>query len=135
MGALKFEITGTCESLKNALRDAQTAFHTTADAAEQQGQRIDALLGKLKETADELNGRFTALQIAGEQAKVNTDLIVSAVNTLVVKTDANFITLSEVRNMMIITNSYLEDIRKYNKLTYEEFGSKLDDIKMSLKNL
>lgn len=51
MGALKFEITGTCESLKNALRDAQTAFHTTADAAEQQGQRIDALLGKLKETA------------------------------------------------------------------------------------
>jgi hypothetical protein len=88
-----------------------------------------------QETADELNGRFTALQIAGEQAKVNTDLIVSAVNTLVVKTDANFITLSEVRNMMIITNSYLEDIRKYNKLTYEEFGSKLDDIKMSLKNL
>ena len=51
MGALKFEITGTCESLKNALRDAQTAFHTTADAAEQQGQRIDALLGKLKEAA------------------------------------------------------------------------------------
>lgn len=88
-----------------------------------------------QETADELNGRFTALQIAGEQAKVNTDLIVSAVNTLVVKTDANFITLSEVRNMMIITNSYLEDIRKYNKLTYEKFGSKLDDIKMSLKNL
>ncbi len=39
------------------------------------------------------------------------------------------------RNMMIITNSYLEDIRKYNKLTYEEFGSKLDDIKRSLKNL
>lgn len=88
-----------------------------------------------QETADELNGRFTALQIAGEQAKVNTDLIVSAVNTLVVKTDANFTTLSEVRNMMIITNSYLEDIRKYNKLTYEEFGSKLDDIKRSLKNL
>lgn len=88
-----------------------------------------------QETADELNGRFTALQIAGEQAKVNTDLIVSAVNTLVAKTDANFSAVSEVRNMMIMTNSYLEDIRKYNKLTYEEFGSKLDDIKMSLKNL
>ena len=51
MGTLKFEITGTCESLKNALRDAQKAFHTTADAAEQQGQRSDALLVKLKETA------------------------------------------------------------------------------------
>jgi hypothetical protein len=88
-----------------------------------------------QETAEELNGRFTALQIAGEQAKVNTDLIVSAVNTLVAKTDANFTAVSEVRNMMIMTNSYLEDIRKYNKLTYEEFGSKLDDIKRSLKNL
>ena len=88
-----------------------------------------------QETAEELNGRFTALQIAGEQAKVNTDLIVSAVNTLVAKTDANFTAVSEVRNMMIMTNSYLEDIRKYNKLTYEEFGSKLDDIKLSLKNL
>lgn len=88
-----------------------------------------------QDTADELNGRFTALQIAGEQAKVNTDLIVSAVNTLVAKTDANFSAVSEVRNMMIMTNSYLEDIRKYNKLTYEEFGSKLDEIKLSLKNL
>ena len=88
-----------------------------------------------QDTADELNGRFTALQIAGEQAKVNTDLIVSAVNTLVAKTDANFTAVSEVRNMMIMTNSYLEDIRKYNKLTYEEFGSKLDDIKLSLKKL
>ena len=88
-----------------------------------------------QDTADELNGRFTALQIAGEQVNVNTDLIASAVNTLAAKTDANFTTVSEVRNMMIMTNSYLEDIRMYNKLTYEEFGSKLDDIKMSLKNL
>lgn len=88
-----------------------------------------------QESIDELNGRFMALQIAGEQVNVNTDLIASAVNTLAAKTDANFTTVSEVRNMMIMTNSYLEDIRKYNKLTYEEFGGKLDDIKTSLKKL
>ncbi len=88
-----------------------------------------------QETADELNGRFTALQIAGEQVKVNTDLILSAVNTLVYNADANFTAVSEVRNMMIRTNSYLEDIRKYNKLIYEQFGSKIDDMIASFKSL
>lgn len=86
-----------------------------------------------QETADELNGRFTALQIAGEQAKVNTDLIVVAVNTLVAKTDEYFISVSEIRNMMITTNSYLEDIRRYAKLTYNDFGIKLDDMNNRLK--
>lgn len=88
-----------------------------------------------QETADELNGRFTALQIAGEQAKVNTDLIVVAVNTLVAKTDEKFASVSEIRNMMIMTNSYLEDIRKYAKLTYNDFGSKLDDMNRRLKEM
>lgn len=88
-----------------------------------------------QETADELNGRFTALQIAGEQAKLNTDLIVVAVNTLVAKTDEKFASVSEIRNMMIMTNSYLEDIRKYAKLTYNDFGSKLDDMNRRLKEM
>lgn len=88
-----------------------------------------------QDTADELNGRFTALQIAGEQAKVNTDLIVVAVNTLVAKTDEKFASVSEIRNMMIMTNSYLEDIRKYAKLTYNDFGSKLDDMNRRLKEM
>lgn len=88
-----------------------------------------------QDSADELNGRFTALQIAGEQVKDNTDLIVSAVNTLVYTADANFTAVSEVRNMMIMTNSYLEDIRKYNKLIYEQFGSKIDDMIASFKGL
>lgn len=88
-----------------------------------------------QETADELNGRFTALQIAGEQAKVNTDLIVVAVNTLVAKTDEKFASVSEIRNMMVMTNSYLEDIRKYAKLTYNDFGSKLDDMNRRLKEI
>lgn len=88
-----------------------------------------------QDTADELNGRFTALQIAGEQAKVNTDLIVVAVNTLVAKTDETFASVSEIRNMMIMTNSYLEDIRKYAKLTYNDFGSKLDDMNRRLKEM
>ena len=58
-----------------------------------------------------------------------------AVNTLVAKTDETFASVSEIRNMMIMTNSYLEDIRKYAKLTYNDFGIKLDDMNRRLKEM
>ena len=41
----------------------------------------------------------------------------------------------EIRNMMIMTNSYLEDIVKYSKLTYNDFGTKLDDMNRRLKDI
>ena len=88
-----------------------------------------------QETADELNGRFTALQIAGESIKDNTDLITTAMNILASKADENNAIVSDVRNILIYTNSYLEDIKKYNKLIYEQFGSKIDDMLVRLKNL
>jgi len=37
--------------------------------------------------------------------------------------------------MMIMTNSYLEDIVKYSKLTYNDFGTKLDDMNRRLKDI
>ena len=88
-----------------------------------------------QDTADELNGRFTALQIAGESIKDNTDIITTAMNILASKADENNAIVSDVRNMLIYTNSYLEDIKKYNKLIYEQFGSKIDDMIARLKSL
>ncbi len=88
-----------------------------------------------QDTADELNGRFTALQIAGESIKDNTDIITTAMNILASKADENNTIVSDVRNMLIYTNSYLEDIKKYNKLIYEQFGSKIDDMIARLKSL
>lgn len=41
----------------------------------------------------------------------------------------------EIRNMMIMTNSYLEDIVKYAKLTYNEFGSKIDYMNKRLREI
>ena len=37
--------------------------------------------------------------------------------------------------MMIMTNSYLEDVVKYAKLTYNDFGTKLDDMNRRLKDI
>ena len=88
-----------------------------------------------QDTADELNGRFTALQIAGESIKDNTDIITTAMNILASKADESNAIVTEVRNMLIYTNSYLEDIKKYAKLTYNDFGAKLDDMNRRLKEM
>lgn len=88
-----------------------------------------------QDTADELNGRFTALQIAGESIKDNTDIITTAMNILASKADESNAIVTDVRNMLIYTNSYLEDIKKYNKLIYEQFGSKIDDMNRRLKDM
>lgn len=88
-----------------------------------------------QETADELNGRFTALQIAGETIAKDMATNVEQMETIVTIGISTNGAVLEIRNMMIMTNSYLEDIMKYNKLIYMEFGSKIDDMNAKLKNI
>lgn len=88
-----------------------------------------------QETADELNGRFTALQIAGETIAQDMETTIAMMETLVTIGMSTNGAVLEIRNMMIMTNSYLEDVAKYVKLTYTDFGSKLDDMNARLKNI
>lgn len=77
-----------------------------------------------QDTADELNGRFTALQIAGESIAQNMTTTISQMESIVTLGISTNGAVLEIRNMMIMTNSYLEDIVKYSKLTYNDFGTK-----------
>lgn len=86
-----------------------------------------------QDTADELNGRFTALQIAGESIAQNMTTTISQMESIVTLGISTNGAVLEIRNMMIMTNSYLEDIVKYSKLTYNDFGNKLDDMNRRLK--
>ena len=88
-----------------------------------------------QDTADELNGRFTALQIAGETISQNVATNVAQMETIVNLGISTNGAVLEIRNMMIMTNSHLEDIVKYAKLTYNDFGNKLDDVINRLKNI
>lgn len=88
-----------------------------------------------QETADELNGRFTALQIAGENISSNMITTVAHMETIVTTGISTNGAVVEIRNMMIMTNSYLEDIVKYAKLTYNEFGSKIDYMNKRLREI
>ena len=88
-----------------------------------------------QDTADELNGRFTALQIAGESIAQNMTTTISQMESIVTLGISTNGAVLEIRNMMIMTNSYLEDIVKYSKLTYNDFGTKLDDMNRRLKDI
>lgn len=88
-----------------------------------------------QDTADELNGRFTALQIAGESIAQNMTATISQMESIVTLGISTNGAVLEIRNMMIMTNSYLEDIVKYSKLTYNDFGAKLDDMNRRLKDI
>lgn len=81
-----------------------------------------------EDTAQELNGRFTALQEAGERISDGIQTMVVTVNSLYGKVDDSNRTLAEMRNLMIIGNGYLEDILSANKSYYEKFDRHLDRI-------
>lgn len=68
-----------------------------------------------QDTGEELNGRFTALQISNEEIKNAMLSMLVSVNFISVSVGSNGITLTEIRNLMISSNSYLEDIAKYTK--------------------
>lgn len=88
-----------------------------------------------QDTADELNGRLTALQIAGESIAQKMTTTISQMESIVTLGISTNGAVLEIRNMMIMTNSYLEDIVKYSKLTYNDFGTKLDDMNRRLKDI
>ncbi len=88
-----------------------------------------------QDQANELNGRFTALQIAGENINNNVVQVVAYMQNIAELGISTNGAVFEIRNMMIMTNSYLEDMVRYAKLTYNDFGSKMDDIYGKLKSL
>lgn len=88
-----------------------------------------------EETAQELNGRFTAVQM-NTADMADRMLTTLTLLTGITETQAsNALILGEIRNMMVYTNSYLEDVVKYAKMTYNQFGTKLDDIVKNTKNM
>ncbi|MBO4849857.1 MAG: tape measure protein [Prevotella sp.] len=91
-----------------------------------------------QEQGDILNGRLTAIQI---NTATNTALgrqIASSLQSMASIASCSSSTntaVLEIRNMMIYTNSYLEDVARYAKKTYDDFGEKMDRIILHTQNL
>lgn len=66
-----------------------------------------------QDTGEELNGRFTALQVAGEEIKNQNAIQVQSLNLLTMKSEDIFRVNTEIRNIAddtrdLIAQSYLE---------------------------
>lgn len=98
-----------------------------------------------QDTGEELNGRFAALQMAGEEIKVQNTQQSQSLNILTIKTDAILSVNTETRNIAdeirtIQVNSYLElqEIRQNTGDTVKQLklmDEKLKSIENNTKNM
>lgn len=101
-----------------------------SSSSEQQSASSRGFETMSQDTADELNGRLTALYEVGLQILQN----ISVLQSISVSAQSSDATLLEIKNLMILSNGHLEDISTFAKKILEGFGKKLDDINNNLKN-
>lgn len=87
-----------------------------------------------QDSADELNGRFTALQIAGEEIKNQMIAVVMGINSLTSISSVGNEVLNNILTQHVITNSYLDDIAKYTKLL-NDIKTDISEVRINTKGL
>lgn len=85
------------------------------DTQSSQGATKGTFQGMSQDTGNELNGRFTAFQISNEEIKNAMLSTLVYIDLISVTVSNNSITLIEIKNLMVSSNSHLEDIAKYTK--------------------
>lgn len=89
------------------------------------------------EQGDILNGRLAMIQQGQRENIVIAQQMLASLQQMEALSTVGASTntaVTEIRNMMINTNSYLEDVARYAKSTYKDFGQKLDTIVYNLNN-
>ena len=117
--------TNLSERMMNEREQLSELFGSSSYTQEASSKGFQAMS---QDVGEELNGRFTAVQIAAENSyqqlfSINSILAnIASVKT----TDSGY--LLDIRNMMIDNNSYLDDMAKVTKKIYNDFSEKLDKI-------
>lgn len=88
-----------------------------------------------QEQGDVLNGRLTAIQIASTERVVLSRQIAVSLQNIAGVANRLDTSVTEIRNMMIYTNSYLEDIAKYTKKMYRNWDDLIFRMERSLAKL
>jgi len=91
-----------------------------------------------QDTGEELNGRFTALQIAGESINAKMDLIINAMNTMQSASSGVFDIgrdVNEVRGLVFLINSNIDSINGRMKKYYEKWDSLFVNIESKIRIL
>lgn len=103
------------------------------DSTSSQDSTKGAFESMSQDTGNELNGRFTAFQESNESIRNSMLSMLTSVNLMSSSVVANGVTLLEIRNLAISSNSYLEDIAGYQKKILTDFGRRLESIDTNIK--
>lgn len=87
-----------------------------------------------QDTGNELNGRFAALQVSNEEIRNSMQFLLGSLSALSSGATDRNVLLTEMRNLAVMSNGYLEDIARYTK-TLLGFGQKLDNIDHNTRGL
>ena len=87
-----------------------------------------------QDSIDEVSGRFTALQIAGEEIKNQMISAVVGINSLIGISSSGNEILNNILNQHVITNNYLDDIAKYTKLL-NDIKTDISEVRANTKGL
>lgn len=113
------------------MRDAISAATGYTGSSSEGSATYNAAKSFTQEQGDILNGRLTAIQIHTAEGNAIGRQIAASLQSMAAvagsTAEANTAVL-EIRNMMIYTNSHLEDLVRYAKATYNDFGAKLDNV-------
>ena len=131
---LKAEYQGYYNEMQKLKEDAFKAAGISEESEYSQEASSKGFGAMSQDTAEQLNGRFTALQIAGENISSQIVFVVQYMASMVTMTTERNQTLAEIRSMMFISNGFLEDIAKYTKVA-SLFGEKIDKIVEQTKNI
>lgn len=101
------------ESLLAERDKMMSDFGFTTNGSESKSSTSKGFSAMSQDTGEELNGRFTALQIAGEEIKNQNAIQVQSLNLLTMKSEDIFRVNTEIRNIAddtrdLIAQSYLE---------------------------
>lgn len=109
---------------RNALMEQ---FDWSSEESSSQSSDQKGFAAMSQDTGEELNGRFTALQISNEEIKNSMLFVLGSLSSLCTTASDGNMLLMEMRNLAIMSNGHLEDIAKYTKMMLG-FGAKLDNI-------
>nr|DAX61125.1 MAG TPA: tail tape measure protein [Caudoviricetes sp.] len=126
---------GKLDLTAEEISDLREDWNDIIRAATEEAKYIDSIIGSSssssqeasskgfatmsQDSADELNGRFTALQISGEESKNQLILLNQITNALLNVNEVGNATLNDMLYQQVLTNGYLEDIARYTKALQE----------------
>lgn len=135
--------------LENHLLELKESFQNMAENAKKEVDLISQITGFdenlqengtsggwttiSEETGTALNGRFAALQIAGENVSSQMNVAVAQLMAVGTSLGEGNAYLNDLLAQQVIANSYLEDVVKYSRAMYQEWGTRIQSIDNSLK--